>query len=204
MVFKWRRRASGKSAPSRQATAEGDAQQRFSDLMDLHGASLRAAVYQSCPEELRQHLEDIEQEARLRIWKAIQAERKFNNPKSYIYKVGVNATRDAVAKLRGRGAVETQLEPSTPETAPPAEEGTAGTDPRLWRRQVMASLERCLAKLAENRQLAVRLHLQGFSNQEVADMLSWSEPKARNLIYRGLTDLRRTLSEEGIDYEAPS
>lgn len=31
--------------------------------------------------------------------------------------------------------------------------------------------------------------------------MGWTEPKARNLIYRGLEDLRETLRAEGIEYE---
>jgi len=31
--------------------------------------------------------------------------------------------------------------------------------------------------------------------------LGWSEPKARNLLYRGLSDLRAQLRAEGIEYE---
>ena len=40
------------------------------------------------------------------------------------------------------------------------------------------------------------------SSQEIADLLGWSEAKARNLVYRGLSELRKYLREEGIEYEA--
>ena len=49
--------------------------------------------------------------------------------------------------------------------------------------------------------MAVELYLQGMSSHEIADLLDWSEPKARNLIYRGLNDLRKDLRAEGIDLE---
>jgi len=47
----------------------------------------------------------------------------------------------------------------------------------------------------------VTFHLQGLSIQEIADRLKWSQPKARNLIYRGLDEVRRQLRAEGIEYE---
>jgi hypothetical protein len=31
--------------------------------------------------------------------------------------------------------------------------------------------------------------------------MNFTEPKARNLVYRGLADLRRQLQAEGIEYE---
>ena len=36
---------------------------------------------------------------------------------------------------------------------------------------------------------------------EIAELLAWSEAKVRNLVYRGLDDLRDALRREGIDYE---
>ena len=38
--------------------------------------------------------------------------------------------------------------------------------------------------------------------QEIADLLGWSEAKTRNLLYRGLGDLRARLTEQGIGWEA--
>ena len=48
---------------------------------------------------------------------------------------------------------------------------------------------------------AVGLHLEGLTTHEIADLLGWNEPKARNLVYRGLNDIRRCLKEAGIEYE---
>ena len=56
--------------------------------------------------------------------------------------------------------------------------------------------------MPENRQRAVRLHLEGMTTTEIGSLMEWTEPKARNLVYRGLADLREALRAEGIDYEA--
>ena len=37
---------------------------------------------------------------------------------------------------------------------------------------------------------------------EVGRLLGWSESKARNLVYRGLRDLRAALKREGIHHDA--
>jgi RNA polymerase sigma-70 factor (ECF subfamily) len=44
----------------------------------------------------------------------------------------------------------------------------------------------------------VRMHLAGYERHEIADLLGWTEPKTRNLLYRGLSDLRQILESWGI------
>ena len=65
-------------------------------------------------------------------------------------------------------------------------------------REVRAALDR----MPEERRRAVRLHLQGFKTGQVANLLGWTEPKARNLAYRTMNELRRDLRKRGFDYEA--
>ena len=64
--------------------------------------------------------------------------------------------------------------------------------------QILEQVLRALDRLPANRRRAVGLHLQGMSSTEVGAILGWSEAKARNLIYRGLDDLRRHLRAAGI------
>jgi DNA-directed RNA polymerase specialized sigma24 family protein len=45
----------------------------------------------------------------------------------------------------------------------------------------------------------VQLHLQGFGFAEVAKLLALTDATARNLIYRGMEDLRTHLREGGWD-----
>jgi DNA-directed RNA polymerase specialized sigma24 family protein len=58
-----------------------------------------------------------------------------------------------------------------------------------------------LTRLSEDRSRAVRLYLEGMTSQEIADLAGWTEPRARNLTYRGLKDLRDLLGAEGIECE---
>ena len=53
-----------------------------------------------------------------------------------------------------------------------------------------------LKRLPSDRAAAVRAHLVGFGLQELMVQQGWSYQKARNLLFRGMDDLRRLLSQE--------
>ena len=59
-------------------------------------------------------------------------------------------------------------------------------------------LMRAVDELPAARQAVVRLHLQGYHRDEIAGLLGWTEAKTRNLLYRGLDDLRALLAKRGI------
>jgi DNA-directed RNA polymerase specialized sigma24 family protein len=44
----------------------------------------------------------------------------------------------------------------------------------------------------------VRAHLGGWSVQEIMDLTGWSYQKTRNLVARGMTDLRAALVARGV------
>jgi RNA polymerase sigma-70 factor (ECF subfamily) len=64
-----------------------------------------------------------------------------------------------------------------------------------------ATVHRALALLVESRRAVVRMHLAGYDRLEIAELLGWSEAKTRNLLYRGLGDLRGILVSWGIGPE---
>jgi RNA polymerase sigma-70 factor (ECF subfamily) len=46
--------------------------------------------------------------------------------------------------------------------------------------------------------MVVRMYLSGYEREEIGELLGWSEAKTRNLLYRGLVDLRAKLMKLGI------
>ena len=46
------------------------------------------------------------------------------------------------------------------------------------------------------------MHLAGYSREEIAQLMGWSEAKTRNLLYRGLAELREQLGQRGAEWEA--
>jgi RNA polymerase sigma factor (sigma-70 family) len=180
---------------------------RLHDLLSRHGDLLRRTIAKACPRTMGLSVEEIEQDARVRLWSALKGERDIVHPVSYIYKVGVSATLRAIRRTRSRreeqlqeddaahdGATADALR-SRPEALP-----DAVAERREWVRKV----DRAMTRLATNRRRAVGLHLRGMTTGEISRMLGWTEPKARNLVHRGLRDLRTQLRAEGIVFARAS
>jgi RNA polymerase sigma-70 factor (ECF subfamily) len=174
---------------------------RWQSLIEQYAGLLRATISRVCPRQLGLQVEDIEQEARLKLWRALKSERTIESPASYVFKTAARATIDAIRRARARR--EEQLGP------PPEAGGSYGwevVDPQASperqaeRALVLAKVKECLGRLKAERRRALALHLQGFTTEEIGRLLGWTEPRARNLVYRGLKQLRETLRSAGIDY----
>ncbi|MEW6733433.1 MAG: RNA polymerase sigma factor [Acidobacteriota bacterium] len=177
----------------------------FNAVVEKYGEFLRNTIIQICPKDLGLHFDDIEQEARLRLWRALQSERKIIDLASYIYRIAVTTTIDAIRRVKARREDQLcQVEEDR------VEEGTVlsgaiksdQTPDRVAERQILIDkVKASLNRLPVERRRAVGLYLEGLTIQEIADLLGWSEPKARNLLYRGLQELRQQLRAEGVEYE---
>jgi RNA polymerase sigma-70 factor (ECF subfamily) len=60
---------------------------------------------------------------------------------------------------------------------------------------------RAVETIPASRRPVVRMYLAGYHREEIAGLLGWTEAKTRNLLYRGLADLRERLNELGISAE---
>jgi RNA polymerase sigma factor (sigma-70 family) len=176
---------------------------RFLRLLERYGEFLRRTIVRLCPRTAGLSVDDIEQDARVQLWRALKREREITYPSSYIYKVAVSATIRAIRRVKARG--EEPL-PEEHEAADSEVLRVLHTDPGsspeslAHRGEQLQSVRAALARLSKNRRVAVGLHLQGMTTVEIGNLLGWSEPKARNLVHRGLKDLRRQLGAEKIEY----
>jgi RNA polymerase sigma-70 factor (ECF subfamily) len=173
-----------------------EVEERFNAVVEEFGTLLRRAIVRFCPHDKGLHFDDIEQEARLRLWRALQAEREVANYASYLYRIAATATIDAMRRIQARHEeqLETLIEQRIDEGEVMIAPAPVNDSPE---RKVMSAVE----KLPDEQRRAVGLYLQGMTSQDVADLMGWTEPKSRNLVYRGLKELRKSLREEGMDYE---
>ena len=192
-------RSAGPTAPGPEV-ASVDA--RWQSLVEQYAGLLRATIARVCPRQLGLQVDDIEQEARLKLWRALKSERTIESPASYVFKTAARATIDAIRRARARR--EEQM--GVHETPGVGGHGWEVVDPQASperqaeRALVLAQVRECLGRLKEERRRTLALHLQGFTTEEIGRLLGWTEPKARNLVYRGLRQLRESLRAAGIDY----
>jgi len=178
----------------------GDLASRYELLLERYELLLRAVIRRHCPPSLGIDVRDVEQDARLRLWKLVEREKELDDPASYLFRIAVTTTIDAVRRVLTRK--EEQLPDGEPAELPGMMTNpNEAPDAVAERRELMMKIRAALATLIRNRRRAVELHLQGLTLGEISHLTGWSAGKTRNLVYRGLSDLREKLRQEGIEYQ---
>jgi RNA polymerase sigma factor (sigma-70 family) len=139
-------------------------------------------------------LDELIQEVRLRLWRKqnatpLQAEL----PASYVHQAARTAAIDIVRARRSRMADASQ----TLDTVTIAD-GIAAPDVAIEEREAADRIMQVVDGLATDRRAAVKLHLAGYRREEISSMLGWSDVRTRNLVHRGLADLRDKLIALGL------
>jgi RNA polymerase sigma-70 factor (ECF subfamily) len=131
--------------------------------------------------------DELTQDLRIRLWRALsrQGENRGGLAASYVYQAAMSAATDLLRRRR-RDRRHVGLDAEV--AAPP---GTGVASPSSS--DILDVLDAALQALGPDRRVAVRLHLEGKSRDEIAVITGWSEARTRNLLYRGLTDLRASL-----------
>jgi RNA polymerase sigma factor (sigma-70 family) len=138
--------------------------------------------------------EDIEQEVRLDLWKQVARGQLIEFPATYIYKATIRETLRALRRQAARamesieneGIAEKMKEPGDPLQV-------------LMAKEKMGYIILGLRTLTPERQQAVRAHLAGFQFQEIMIRFGWTYQRARNLISRGMADLRKALDSNDLE-----
>jgi RNA polymerase sigma factor (sigma-70 family) len=166
---------------------------RLSEMLDLYGQLLRRAIVHLCPRHLGLDFDDLEQEARVRLWRALRRETEIEHPASYLFRLASSVTIDAMRRATARRErfLESLTIPAVVNEVPSIDAGEIAE-----RRLELRRVQEHLATLPADRRRAVGLHLQGFTPSEIAQLAGWTEPKSRSLVYRGLRELRERLGKE--------
>ncbi len=162
---------------------------RFSGLIKVH-------IIKFNPQRFGLDPDDISQEIRIKIWRLLHYEKNIKNYASYIKKIVNSSVIDLLRKCkRDEGIVFSERQKRVSEikgiypAVIPLEE--------VLRDRVAQAVD----SLIESRRNVVRLHLLDMTIEEISAFYGWSTNKTRNLLYRGLADLKRILKNKDIDYE---
>jgi RNA polymerase sigma-70 factor (ECF subfamily) len=124
-----------------------------------------------------------------------RSEGKRQLSSSYLWRVAHSVLVDEIRRVRRRREQPLDDAPLTRQRAggPPNPEKEAEA------REISQAIGGCLSRLVRPRRLAVTLHLQGHSVPEAARLLRYGRKRTENLVYRGLSDLRRCLASKGLE-----
>jgi RNA polymerase sigma-70 factor (ECF subfamily) len=169
---------------------------RLTALLAGYGSKLRALIEQHGLGQYGIDPADVEQEVRIRLWRALQRDRNAVLHTSYIQRTVLSSVIDAIRAAQARPAEPLPDEDEEPIRA--LAEPAAGPEPRAAIAQQVGRLAACLAELPQRRREVIALHLQGFSLREIGCMHGASEEAVRKLLDRGLKTLRARLQAMGL------
>jgi RNA polymerase sigma-70 factor (ECF subfamily) len=174
-------------------TAGPDTSQALESLFARFGGVLRtiAARYRLAPGDR----DDLLQEVRIRLWRAIEGERIDALPASYLYRAATSAALDL---LRRRRNIREDAMEDVGAVAHTIADPVPHPDRQAEHAELARCIERAIEEIPASRRTVVRMYLGGYGSGEIAEIMGWTEAKARNLVYRGLADLRARLAEAGI------
>jgi RNA polymerase sigma factor (sigma-70 family) len=160
------------------------AEKAFRELIDRYAGLMRATLRQIDHRMPEADLQELEQDVRLKLWQSLVNEGNFDKPASFIRKVILSVSIDAARKRIVRGGGMEHIEIGTLELA------DANHQDNLEIRAELSALAQRLSAEAPESAQALSLYLQGFSTDEIGTLMSWSESKARNIVYRYLEEVR--------------
>jgi RNA polymerase sigma factor (sigma-70 family) len=162
------------------------------DIVRRFAGSIRAtgARYRLPPSDIG----EAEQEVRIRLWRVCgTSENVARLSASYLQRVVTTSVLDLLRRRR-RSATHDPVE-DLPLPAP-----GPGPDADVEAASLGTVVRAGVESLGLARRTVVKLHLEGYRRDEIEALLNWSEAKTRNLLYRGLSDLREFLVARGIEW----
>jgi RNA polymerase sigma-70 factor, ECF subfamily len=131
---------------------------------------------------------DIAQLVFIRLWQTLGRFREGSSFNAWLHRITVNLAIDASRRRQGRGRVEAK-EPAVLESAP-SPTGTDGAE--MARGEVQRVFQQLAARLSPRQRAAFVLReIEGFSTEEVSEMLGMRISTVRNHVHAA----RRTLQE---------
>jgi RNA polymerase sigma-70 factor (ECF subfamily) len=146
-------------------------------------------------------LDEVMQEVRIRLWRAQRTSEQIGEVStSYVYRTASSAALDVIRRRRShRAELHQSLDDDDAGVAVAAP--APGPHGELESSEVAEQVSRAIETIPASRRPVVRMYLAGHPREEIAELMSWTEAKTRNLLYRGLADLRERLTTIGVGWE---
>jgi len=173
---------------SRAAAGDGAA---FSELMTMHEKRMYAVALRMCAN--REDAQDCLQDAMLRVYRSIGGFKGQSSFSTWVYRITMNTCLDELRRRKTRNAssLDTMLEGGWSPT-----DGENGPEKQAVASEQRRVLNSAIADLPEDMRSAIVLRdVQGFSYEEIAEMLEVNIGTIKSRISRGREKLRQILRE---------
>lgn len=178
------------------AAAHGD-QAAFSEIVRLY----ERLVYNTVKSKVLQSEDalDLSQEVFIKIWRSLPTWRGDCRLSTWIYKVALNTSFDFLRKT----TIDTDpLDHRSDEDDRPLEVADTSLDAspeeRLEQSETTRAVRRAIAKLPDDQREVVMLRdIDGYSYEEIADMLSLGIGTVKSRLNRARKRLKEIIKEEG-------
>lgn len=163
----------------------------FEDLIKRLSTSIKASVQKFNPQKSGIEPEDLVQEIRIKLWNIFKSEKKILNYSSYIKKI-VNSI--VIDEIRSSRRYERTIE---------REKQKLRVQPSLGQHPTQGKIEvgDAVKELGEPRRRIVQLYFLGLNIKEISKIIGNTEAGTRNLLYRGLNDLKKIIKSKGVEQD---
>jgi RNA polymerase sigma-70 factor (ECF subfamily) len=165
---------------------------RLEELVARYAALIRSAIARVAGPRAEAIGDDVVQRVTTALWKRLGSGEPIEHPPAYVYRCAIREALREVERLD-----EGRVEPLDDGLADRLGDLAPDPEQRLRGRRLGEAVELCLGDLQPERAQAVRAHLAGFDVDEIMELHAWTYQKARNLVARGMADLRELLTRRG-------
>jgi RNA polymerase sigma factor (sigma-70 family) len=171
-------------------------EKEFNIIIDNYAQFIRIQVHKYNLYRYGLDPEDILQDVKIRIWKLICDEKTISNYPSYIKKIVNSSVIDQLRKCRREEGLF-----KNEKLIRIAELEQAYSKEAAHNRNLEDIVGKAVEMLMDSRRQVMKLYLLNLSLLEIAGYLNWSQDKTRNLLYRGLSDLKDILKDMDAAHE---
>jgi RNA polymerase sigma factor (sigma-70 family) len=175
---------------------EKDKSQKFDGLVEKYSQFIESQILKFNPQKNGIDPDDIFQEVKIKLWNVLNDEKKIYSYSSYIKKIVNSCAIDQIRKSRREeGVISNEKRKKISDRRSFYKKHNSNEN------ELKNMVGETVESLMESRRRVVRLFLLNLTLEEIAIFQNWSEAKTRNLLYRGLNDLKKLLKEKGLEYE---
>jgi len=165
-------------------------EEEFGQILENYAQFLNIQVRKYDLQKYGLDPEDILQDVRIKLWKLVHDEKMIFSPGSYFKKVINSSVIDHLRKARREDILLRHEKQKHI-----AEIGHSYSKEAAHKKIFEETVGRAVNRLIHSRRQVVKLYLLNFSVQDISSYMNWSVDKTRNLLYRGLADLRKSLKD---------